>query len=158
MVGETAQLWRKIRRALEEKEPSPWIRMNLSRGQLRILTLLSSNVSISPGNVADMLGVPKANVTEIIERLVDQGLVKREPNLEDRRSHNLSLTKKGKAEVEQLREWSTRRIEKVLERIPGDKLESLAISLEDMLIAAQSLTGNAVSKNQHADDPQKPKP
>jgi hypothetical protein len=60
--------------------------------------------------------------------------------------------------VEQLREWSTRRIEKVLERIPGDKLESLAISLEDMLIAAQSLTGNAVCKNQHADDPQKPKP
>ena len=141
LVVNTAQLWRKIRQALEEKEPSPWIRMNLSRGQLRILTLLSSGNQMCPGNVAVALGVPKANVTEIIERLVEQGLVKREQNLQDRRSHNLTLTEKGKAEVEQLREWSTRRIEKVLERIPGDKLELLSASLEDMFNAAQSMPG-----------------
>lgn len=147
LVASTAQLWRKIRRALEQKEPSPWIRMSLSRGQLRILTLLSGSAAMSPGSVAEALGVPKANVTEIIERLVEQGLVKREPNLQDRRSHNLSLTPKGKAEVEQLREWSTRRIEEVLERIPGDKLESLAVSLEDMLKAAESLPGDIAHKS-----------
>lgn len=142
LVSDTAQLWRKIRQALEEKEPSPWLRMSLSRGQLRILVILSTATPISPGSVAASLGVPKANVTEIIERLVEQGLVKREPNPQDRRSHNLMLTPKGKAEVEQLREWSTRRIEKVLERIPGDKLESLSASLEDMLDAARSMPGH----------------
>ena len=139
LIEDTAQLWRKIRHALEEKEPSPWLRLSLSRGQLRVLTLLSTSTRMSPGNVAEALGVPKANVTEIIERLVEQGLVKREPNLEDRRSHNLTLTEKGKTEVEQLREWSTRRIEKVLERIPSDKLKLLANSLEDMLGAARSM-------------------
>ena len=146
LIANTAQLWRKIRQALEEKEPSPWIRMNLSRGQLRILTLLSTSTQMSPGSVAVTLGVPKANVTEIIERLVGQGLVKREPNPEDRRSHNLTLTEKGKAEVEQLREWSTRRIEKVLERIPEDKLELLVNSLEDMLNAAQSMPSVSADK------------
>ena len=147
LIADTAQLWRQIRHALEEKEPSPWLRMSLSRGQLRILVLLSTATPMSPGSVAAALGVPKANVTEIIERLVEQGLVRREPNPQDRRSHNLTLTEKGKTEVEQLREWSTRRIEKVLERIPGDKLESLAASLEDMLDAAQSMPGGSAERN-----------
>ena len=141
LISDTAQLWRKIRQALEEKEPSPWLSMSLSLGQLRILVLLSRTNQLSPGNVALALRVPKANVTEIIERLVEQWLVKREPNLQDRRSHNLTLTQKGKSEVEHLREWSTRRIEKVFERISEDKLESLARSLADMLNAAQSIPG-----------------
>ena len=146
LIADTAQLWRQIRHALEEREPSPWLRMSLSRGQLRILVLLSTATPMSPGSVAAALGVPKANVTEIIERLVEQGLVRREPNPQDRRSHNLTLTEKGKTEVEQLREWSTKRIEKVLERIPGDKLESLAASLEDMLDAAQSMPGGSAER------------
>jgi DNA-binding MarR family transcriptional regulator len=152
LIADTAQLWRKIRHALEEKEPSPWLRMSLSRGQLRILMLLSSSTQMSPGSVATALGVPKANVTEIIERLVEQGLVKREQNIQDRRSHNLILTGKGRAEVEQLREWSTKRIEKVLERIPGDKLESLAAGLEDMLDAARSMPGGPAERDSHSDE------
>ncbi len=147
LVVNTAQLWRKIRHALEEKEPSPWLRMSLSRGQLRILVLLSTTTQMSPGSVAVTLGVPKANVTEIIERLVEQGLVTREQNLQDRRSHNLSITEKGKTEVEHLREWSTRRIEKVFERIPEDKLELLASSLEDMFNAAQSMPSGPAKRN-----------
>ena len=146
LVADTTQLWRSIRRVLEEKEPSPWIRLNLSRGQLRILTLLSASAQMSPGSVAETLGVPKANVTEIIERLVDQGLVKREPNLQDRRSHNLTLTEKGRAEVEQLREWSTRRIEKIFEKIPEDKLAALSEGLQDMLNAAESMPGNTAER------------
>jgi DNA-binding MarR family transcriptional regulator len=157
LIVNTAQLWRKIRHALEEKEPSPWLRMSLSRGQLRILVLLSTATPMSPGSVADALGVPKANVTEIIERLVEQGLVKREPNPQDRRSHNLTITKKGKAEVEQLREWSTRRIEKVFERIPEAKLELLAASLEDMLNAAQSMPGSKMDYN-NPEEPAKAHP
>jgi DNA-binding MarR family transcriptional regulator len=147
LVESTTQLWREIRRTLEEKEPSPWLRMSLSRGQLRILALLSANGRMSPGSVAVTLGVPKANVTEIIERLVAQGLVKREPNPDDRRSHNLVLTATGKAEVEHLRDWSTRRVEKVFDRIPRAKLESLAAGLEDMLQAARSLPGKTAESN-----------
>lgn len=136
LIGNTAQLWRKIRRTLEEKEPSPWLRLSLSRGQLRILFLLAST-QMSPGAVAVALGVPKANVTGIIERLVRQGLIRREQNLKDRRSHTLCLTAKGRGEVERLREWSARRIERVLERIPEDELKILAHSLEIMLAATQ---------------------
>jgi MarR family multiple antibiotic resistance transcriptional regulator len=140
LVGEIVSLWRKIRQTLEERDPSPWLRLNLSRGQLRILFLLSSTGRMSPGAVAAALGVPKANVTEIIERLVQQGLTQRESNPQDRRSHTLLLTKKGQTQVERLREWSTGRTERAIERVPEDELEGLAHSLEVMLTAAQQIS------------------
>ena len=121
LVGETLQLWRKIRRTMEEKEPSPWLRLSLSRGQLRILSLLSSNTQMSPGSVADALGVSKANVTNIIERLVRQGLVTRKRDLLDRRSHTIHLTEKGQGEFEHIREWNADRTQRVLERISKDE-------------------------------------
>ena len=82
---------------------------------------------------------------------MDQGLVKREPNLQDRRSHNLTLTEKGRAEVEHLREWSTRRIEKIFEKIPEDKLESLSAGLRDMLNAAESMPNGSVERKTPVD-------
>ena len=158
LVADTARLWREIRHAMEERDPSPWMRMSLSRGQLRILALLSATPQMSPGSVAAALGVPKANVTEIIERLVGQGLVQREPNLQDRRSHNLALTPRGKTEIEQLREWNTRRIEKVLDKIPGDKLEALAQNLKVMYEAARSMPSEAAASKPPVDNPEQAQP
>ena len=140
LVRETAQLWRKIHRVLEEKEPSPWLRLNLSKGQLRILFLLNTSGQLSPGDIALRLGVPKANVTEIIERLVRQNLAKREPNHKDRRSHNLCLTEKGQNELENLRTWSTRRVERMFGGIPEEELKIISHSLNVMLEAAHSMT------------------
>jgi DNA-binding MarR family transcriptional regulator len=146
MVADTAQLWRQIRQELEAMQPSPWLRLSLSRGQLRIMTLLSSSDGMSPGAVAAALGVPKANVTEIIERLVKQGLVRREPNPGDRRSHKLVITALGTDEMAHLREWSTRRIEKVFERLPADRLAALSHSLYDMLEAARTTASSTTKK------------
>jgi len=142
LVTDTARLWRAIRRTLEEKEPSPWIRLSFSRGQLRILFLLNASGPLSPGEVAHHQGVPKANVTEIIERLVRQGLIKREPNPEYRRSHHLRLTEKGRNEVESLRAWRTQRIEHMLEKIPEQELKTVAHSLNVMLEAARTMTND----------------
>lgn len=147
LIVNTARLWRSVRRALEEAEPSPWVRLSLSRGQLRILFLLFTTRQMSPGAVAVALGVPKANVTEIIERLVRQRLVRREQNLQDRRSHTLCLTEKGRSEVERLQAWSTSRIERVLKRIPEKELEVLAHGLDVMLTAAQQTTEVPVERH-----------
>ncbi len=96
---------------------------------------------MSPGAVAAALGVPKANVTDIIQRLVNQNLVSRIQNVNDRRSHILRLTDKGRREVDKLREWSTRRLERAIENVPDDELPPLAHSLEVMLAATQQMKG-----------------
>ena len=100
---------------------------------------------MTPGVVAASLGVPKANVTSVIDRLVRQGLVNRQHDAKDRRSYILRLTEKGQDEVAQLREWFATRIEKVLKEMGEGELNSLAVSLEAMIKATQQ-TGKTESQ------------
>lgn len=145
LVRKIAGLWRQVHKTLEERGPSPWLRLNLTRGQLRILFLLSTQGQMTPGVVAAALGVPKANVTSVIDRLVQQGLVNRQHDAKDRRSYILCLTEKGQDEVAQLREWFATRIERVLIGMRNEELGNLASSLEAMLKAAQQ-TGKTASQ------------
>ena len=114
-------------------EPHPWLHLELTREQLRVMFLLSFKGRSSPGEVAASFGVPRANVTSIIDRLVERGLISRQENPDDRRSHILSLTEEGKGQVKRLREIGAARIKSVLERMPDKALVSLRVGLEALI-------------------------
>jgi DNA-binding MarR family transcriptional regulator len=99
--------------------------------------LLSFKGRSSPGEAAASFGVPRANVTSIIDRLVERGLVSRQENPDDRRSHILSLTEEGKSQVERLLEIGATKIRGVLERMPDNALVSLEIGLEALIKALE---------------------
>jgi len=121
--------------SVRAREPHPWFDLKLTREQLRIMLLVYSKVRSSPGEVAASFGVPRANVTGPIDRLVRKGLVGRQESPHDRRSCILSLTEEGKGQVERLREISAARIRGVLERMPDTALVSLRTGLEALLEA-----------------------
>jgi len=116
-------------------DPHPWLHLELTREQLRVIFLLSFKDRASPGEVAESFGVPKANVTSVIDRLVGKGLVSRQENPGDRRSYILSLTEEGRSQVERLREIGAARIKRVLERMPNEALASLQMGLESLITA-----------------------
>ena len=116
-------------------EPHPWLHLELTREQLRVMFLLSFKGRSSPGEVAASFGVPRANVTSIIDRLVGKGLISRQENPDDRRSCILSLTEEGKSQVERLREIGAAKIKGVLERMPDNALVSLQMGLEALIKA-----------------------
>jgi len=118
-------------------EPHPWLHLELTREQLRIMFLLSFKGRSSPGEVAASFGVPRANVTSIIDRLVGKGLISRQENPDDRRSCILSLTEAGKSQMERLREIGAAKIKGVLERMPDSSLVSLRIGLEALTKALE---------------------
>jgi len=118
-------------------EPHPWLHLELTREQLRVMFLLSFKGRSSPGEVAASFGVPKANVTSIIDRLVDKGLISRQENPDDRRSYILSLTEEGKSQVERLREIGAAKIKGVLERMPDSALVSHQMGLEALIKALE---------------------
>jgi len=119
----------------EARDPHPWLHLELTREQLRVIFLLSFKGRVSPGEVAESFGVPKANVTSVVDRLVAKGLVSRQENSDDRRSYILSLTEAGGSQVERLREIGTARIGRVLERMPNKALASLRTGLESLITA-----------------------
>jgi DNA-binding MarR family transcriptional regulator len=118
-------------------EPHPWLHLELTREQLRVMFLLSFKGRSSPGEAAASFGVPKANVTSIIDRLVEKGLISRQENPDDRRSYILSLTEEGKSQVERLREIGAAKIKGVLERMPYNALVSLQMGLEALIKALE---------------------
>ncbi len=128
-------LMRGLMLSVQAREPHPWLDLKLTREQLRIMLLLYSKVRSSPGEVAAAFGVPRANVTGTIDRLVKKGLVSRRENPEDRRICILSLTEEGRGQVERLREISAARIRGVLERMPDTALVSLRTGLDALLEA-----------------------
>jgi DNA-binding MarR family transcriptional regulator len=118
-------------------EPHPWLHLELTREQLRVMFLLSFKGRRSPGEVAASFGVPRANVTSIIDRLVGKGLISRQENPDDRRSCILSLTEAGKSQVERLREIGVAKINRVLERMPDSALVSLQMGLAALIKALE---------------------
>jgi len=107
----------------------PWVQIELTKEQLRVIFLLYHKGQSSPGEIALAFGVPKANVTSVIDRLVNKGLVSRHENPSDRRRYLLSLTDEGKSRVVRLRGIRIAAITRVLERMPNDALDSLVKGL-----------------------------
>jgi DNA-binding MarR family transcriptional regulator len=62
-----------------------WVGLNLSTSQVKALFCIAENERISSKKLAEKLEVTPANVTGIIDRLIEQKLVKRLENPQDRR-------------------------------------------------------------------------
>jgi DNA-binding MarR family transcriptional regulator len=62
-----------------------WREMDVPLAQLKSLLIISSKIGTNYRTLSQELGVTPGNVTGIVERLVTQGLVVRNPNPKDRR-------------------------------------------------------------------------
>jgi DNA-binding MarR family transcriptional regulator len=130
-------LQHRIFKAIAAKGHMPWVGLDLTREQLRIVFLIHHHKKMSPGEAAEALGVSKANVTGVINRLVIRGLVSRRENPADRRSHILSLTEKGRNQVEQLQELHTEKMAGVLGSMPDEAVAGLLKGLTALVQALE---------------------
>mgnify|MGYP001334007491 CR=1 FL=1 len=69
--------------------------IGLSVPQFDVLSTLTEREGMSQRELADRLYVTKGNVSGLIDRLVEAGLVVRQATPDDRRSHSLYLTEEG---------------------------------------------------------------
>jgi DNA-binding MarR family transcriptional regulator len=70
--------------------------LGLRQVDFTILTLIDSNRDVTLKELADALGIAPSNLTVIVERSVERGLIVREPSEDDRRSRYLRLTVPGR--------------------------------------------------------------
>lgn len=115
--------------------PEAWMELSLTTGQLKSLFFLEFEGSSSLGKLAGALGVTPPNVTGIIERLVEQKLVTRGENPENRRMLMVRLTPNGKALVERLKERNTDKMRNVLSRLNDEDLTALYRGLDALIKA-----------------------
>jgi MarR family transcriptional regulator, organic hydroperoxide resistance regulator len=70
--------------------------IGLSIPQFDVISTLTEREGMTQQELAERLYVTKGNVSGLIDRMVDAGLVERRPIPGDRRSHALHLTERGR--------------------------------------------------------------
>ncbi len=113
-------------------DPEVWLDLDLTTVQLKSLFFIDFEGSTNFKNLAGALGVTPPSVTGIIDRLVEQGLVSREENPENRRMQVLKTTDNGKALLAKLTESRRSRISSLLEPLSLQDLSSLSRILSVM--------------------------
>jgi DNA-binding MarR family transcriptional regulator len=77
---------------------------DISPPQLGTLLLIEANAGISQSAVAKALRFDRSTLVQVVDRLEERGLVKRETSTRDRRSHALALTAAGVRLLARLKE------------------------------------------------------
>jgi DNA-binding MarR family transcriptional regulator len=147
LVQEIVELERQVGRIIGQYAQSIWIDSGLTLAQLRSLFLIANKGSTNSRKLARALEVTPSNVTGIVDRLVEQGLVSRTQNPEDRREMTLQATDKGKALISNLKEVGIKRMTQILSLLSLEELSALAQGLSAFIRAADSYKGQI--KDEH---------
>jgi MarR family transcriptional regulator, organic hydroperoxide resistance regulator len=107
-----------------------WMDLDLTIGQLKSLLFLSFEGSTNLGRLAEALGVTPPNVTGIVGRLVEQGLVTREEKPENRRMLVVNLTAEGRRLMSRLREGGLEHMNNIINQLSDDDLAALIQGLK----------------------------
>ena len=92
---------------------------------------------LSPGELSDRLMVSSGTMTTRIDRLVDKGLVLREPSAHDRRSVMVSLTGQGRDLVDEVMQAHLANLERILAPLDVGEQSEIANQLRQLLIALE---------------------
>ena len=140
LVKEVVRLQSEMGRVFGPHSSEAWMDLNLTIGQLKTLFFLAFEGSTSLGKLAEALNVTPPNVTGIVERLVEQGLVSRDENPENRRMLLLTLTDAGKNLLSDLRHNDTRYMNNLFKKLSDDDLKALAQGLRAVLEVSKEFT------------------
>jgi DNA-binding MarR family transcriptional regulator len=100
----------------------------ISSTQLHVLFTLMSNGPSTMSHLAELLDVSLPNVTGLVDRMVDHGLVERGRDSEDRRVVTVSTTAAGRAQVEEIDLVRRRALAQLLSRLnPAQQAQALQI-------------------------------
>ncbi len=104
--------------------------MDLTYNQYKTLLTIAERGECTLGDLARELDVAMSSASQMIERLVGQGVVLREQDAENRRQVNIRLTQQGAALMNELRRGILKEYGKVLDRLPEKEQEELVASFE----------------------------
>lgn len=111
----------------------------LSTTQLNTLMRLYHGGSCDISTVSDHLGITNAATSQMVQRLVEQGLLARTEDPTDRRVKQLALTITGRSLIEQGIEARRRWLEELTTALTPEQQANIVTALADLTQAAQAV-------------------
>jgi DNA-binding MarR family transcriptional regulator len=100
--------------------------------QFEIIRLLMEEGSLHVAEIGQRLQIAKAQMTRLIDRLVESKIVERKPGMTDRRITNIALTGQGIALLEEHRDCVTKAARETMSYLTEKELENLCDSLRKL--------------------------
>ena len=97
---------------------------------LILLSIPFDGVTIS--DLSEKLGIDISTMTRNIQRIEKKGLINRAPNLSDKRSINLQLSKRGKQISQLLNEQISEHLSSVFQKYNFEQIEDIRNMLESL--------------------------
>ncbi len=138
LTKKVIELHRQVNRSLGRYTHEGWMDLNLTFAQLKSLLFIAGEKKTNLKKLATALGVTPSNVTGIVERLVEQGLITRQGCSEDRRVLLLATTEAGDKLVERSREARASRMTQILASATNEELATLEQAFNILLDAVKA--------------------
>jgi DNA-binding MarR family transcriptional regulator len=148
LIAQIIESQRRMNRVMRERTLDSWVKLNLTIPQLKSLFYISRHVRVNPSGLASGIHVTPANVTGIVERLVEQGLLTRTPDSGDRRISWLTVTDKGTRLSNELREGRAQEMRRTLDKLTEEELAIVAHGFELVAAAAEAGGRKEPSRNE----------
>jgi DNA-binding MarR family transcriptional regulator len=97
-----------------------------------IMHVLRDEGTMHPAKIGEKLIIAKAQMTHLIDKLVELDFVKRELDSVDRRTFNITLTEKGKQALSEQDNLVFCAISDIMASLPETELESLSNALRSI--------------------------
>jgi len=147
LIARIIEAQRRMNRVIRERTLDSWVKLNLTIPQLKSLFYISRHGRVNLSGLASGIRVTPANVTGIADRLVEQGLLTRTPDPDDRRVSWLRATDKGKTLINDLREGRAQEMRRILDQLTEEELSTVAGGFELVARAAEVSEGKEPFEN-----------
>jgi DNA-binding MarR family transcriptional regulator len=114
-----------------------WANLGLTLPTLKVIVLIRAEPGAPSGVIASRLGVTPSTVTGLVDRLVNQGLVRRDEDPRDRRLVRNFLTEAGERTVGDLERQAREVIGDLLSELTDAQLVRLVEGLDDVIAVAR---------------------
>jgi len=108
--------------------------LSLRPAEYTVLVLIADNPGRKQTEIADVLGIKRANFVALVHQSEARGLVERRPAADDRRANALHLTAAGKAFVARARAVHQEMEEALIDRLGGPAARDTLLELLDRLM------------------------
>src|SRR4051794_31127070 len=117
---------RRFQQALARDRSNPFLSVNLTMSQLKILFALRLNGGAGGQELASLMGVSPATMTGIVDRLVAAGYVTRREDPHDRRVRRVELTAGGDELLDTITTAGEEHQRRLLDRMTAAELKVVA--------------------------------
>lgn len=118
--------------------------IGISGAQLFVLQQLLDSPARSVNDLAERTSTHQSSVSTVVSRLVDRGLVRREPSADDARRMEISITERGRGLVDTAPLTAQMRMQAGMRRLGAERVHVLAAGLE-ALVRESGFAGEPVS-------------